>query len=305
MPILAGELLGPGVTQPADWRGVEMTWTGSDGSVWQLLDAASQVTLEAVRGLHLPEWDRYTSTPAGLVGSRHRGSRTAAREVWWVVAVHSRAGTQDWLNVDRSWWHSISVDDPGVWAVTTLGQTRRLSLRLGEAPDDLARDPTLTGEAAYALTFEAGQPYWEGDPVVRSFTNEAPSPFFIDAGAGIFFISRSRTLDSASVTNSGDVPAWPVWTVTGPCTDFSVGVDGKTIDADITLLAGESVVIDTRPDQQTVIDSTGADRVGDITAAAWAPVPAGQSVPLDLTVTGAGAGSSVTASLTPLYRRAW
>lgn len=305
MPILldVAPVVPPGPDTPV-WAGVGMTWTGWDGSGWDMLAPDGGVTLEAVRGLHMPAWDRHTSSVPALAGSRHRGSRTVEREVFWVTAVHSRLGTPDWVALDRAWWHSFDPDREGMWTVSTQGVDRVLRLRLAQADDVMDADPTLTGDLSYGVTLVAAQPFWEGPDVSRTFTASTPSEFFLPAG-GVFFISPSNTLDTATMDNPGDEAAWPVWLITGPCTSATVGADGRDIVVPFALTAGQTLTIDTRPDRQTVVDHTGASRVDDLAAVAFGRVPAGGSVPLNIVAADTDAGFSVTATLTPLHRRAW
>ncbi len=301
-----------------DWAGVTMTWTGADGSTWDLLDNDSAVTLEGVRGLHLPAWDRYSTAAPGMAGSRHSGSRAQPREVRWTVAVHSRAGSDAWVDLDAAWWRSLDPDAAGTWAVTTRGATRTLQLRLTESDDDMPRDPTMTGDLAYGITLEAAQPFWQGGDVVRRFVADASAAFFATSG-GVITLSAGNTLGVATMDNPGDEPAWPVWLATGPLTQLTVGLAGKTTVAPVTLAADEALVIDTRPDSQgatkwdfvadgadiTLIDGTDVDVVGDLDQVEFAPVPRGTSVPLTVAATGTSAGFSLQATITPLYRRAW
>lgn len=301
------------------WAGVEMTWTGVDGSVWRPLESESLVTLEAVRGLHLPAWDAFSQSAPGMAGQRHTGSRAKPREVRWTVAVHSRAGTDEWVTTDQAWWRSLDPDRPGTWEVSTRGISRRLRLRLDASDDDMPADPTLYGDLAYGIDLVADQPFWEADPVQRLFVSTPGTPFFA-ASPGVISISAGNTLAVAGMDNLGDEPAWPVWTATGPMSSLTVGLGGKTVVAPITLTSSQALVVDSRPDSQGITrwsfvfdddgmpvltPGTDVDMVSAVTQVAFAPVPPGTSVPLTVLATATTDVSTVGVEITPLYRRAW
>jgi hypothetical protein len=166
------------------------------------------------------------------------------------------------------------------------------------------RDPLLSGKSILGEYLEAAGAYWQGEPITRSWVSAAAADFFMPTG-GVFHITPSNTIGSSAIDNPGDVPAWPVWTVRGPFDTATIGVSGADIEIPFDLTAGQWLQIDTRPDRQSVVDNTGADRVADLGAVAFAPIPAGQSVTLSIGATVTGVGFAVDAELTPLYRRAW
>lgn len=311
MPIV----IAPEETTPppvAQWPGLAaMTWTGHDGSQWDLLGSAGLCLTDGLRGLHMPNIDRYVNTSPALAGSRWRGSRTAEREVFWPLLVWSDAGSQDWLEYDRAFWATMRPDATGVWEVRQPdGRARRLSCRFVDDSDhSTSWDPTRRGWDVYGVRLVAEQPFWEGDPVTRTWNNPAPTPFFggVTGGKGpLFYISSGSTVISASVDNPGDVDAYPVYTVDtsgGAVDSVSVGYAGNTVDLG-PIPAGQKRIIDTRPDRLTVVDQNGADKWSDLTGDPEfdAPIPPGESVPLSLSMVGSG---TVSLSLTPLYYRAW
>lgn len=117
-----------------------------------------------------------------------------------------------------------------------------------------------------------------------------------------YYIGSGQSIANATMSNPGDVAAWPVWTVNGPFTSAEVGVDGRKVVVPFAMLAGESLTIDTAPSAQTAIDHTGAERTASLGAADFAPIEPGESVALSLSLVGAG---SISASLQPLHFRAW
>jgi hypothetical protein len=303
----------PGGVEEA-WSGLQVTWSGGDGSVWELSSATSPVWLSrgGTRGLSMPKVDRYTSESPAVAGSRWRGRRVAERSVFWPLLVYGgRPGEREWVEVDSAFWASLHPDLVGEWSISQRdGTTRRLRCRYdddGEQSYDL--DPTVQGWAAYGVSLVAEDPFWRGSAIVRTFDTAAAQPFYGgDSGGGLgppLYVSSNTSAATASIDNPGDEPAWPVWTAWGPFTSVSLSVAGRTVSLPITLMTGKSVTVDTRPDRLTAVDSDGNDRVGDLGAIAFAPVPRGTSVPLGISVPGSSGATSVEVRIEPAYHRAW
>lgn len=131
-------------------------------------------------------------------------------------------------------------------------------------------------------------------------------------GMPIVRINSGSTLDTATMSNPGDVSAYPVWTVVGPTTDVTVGVGGETINIPFPIPdATKAVQIDTDPvsgqvawygdwDEVTQTLSNKVDRTKELGAYAFVPIPSGADRELSLTMAGTG---TVSAKLTELYRR--
>jgi len=310
MPIVIApeEVVAPPV-ETAAWPGfAAMTWTGQDGSEWDMMGSSGIYLGMGVRGLTMPPVDRFVSTSPALAGSRWRGARTLERDVFWPLLMWSDEGSEAWVQHDRAFWSTMRPDTTGVWTVRQPnGLARSLRCRYVDDSDHATEiDPTGSGWEVYGIHLVAEQPYWEGDPVTRTWTNDAFVPFFggsAGAKAPSFFISSGSSLVSATVSNPGDVDAYPVYTVTGPVDSVSVGYAGNTVSLG-AVPAGQQRIIDTRPDRLTVTDANGVDKWSELTGDPQfdAPIPPGESVPLSLSMVGSG---TVSLTLTPLYYRAW
>ena len=335
MPILAAPYAAaPPARAQVSWSGFQaMSWVGADGSEWDLLSPSSGTLLMAgARGFNMPPITQYTRDSPAVAGTRWAGSRTEPREVFWPLLVYSDAGSQAWIEYDRAFWSTLHPDHTGVWKVThPNGDTRSLRCRFkddGGQTYDI--DPSLVGWSAYGITLTAEQPYWEGEPVTRTWKASEPVSFF-GAGTGgpPFTISPGSTLAKATMSNPGDVDAFPMWVLTGPMDSATVGQAGKLTQYQASIADGRSVVIDTSPDQQRVVEiasppspdaggpdvgsqawfdwissamASGTDRVLNLGSVAFnAPISPGKSVSLSLAMVGAG---TVTAAISPLYYRA-
>jgi hypothetical protein len=186
------------------------------------------------------------------------------------------------------------------------GRTRELVCRwTGDGGGVFDRDPTAAGWQTYGLSLVAEDPFWAGDPVRRTWTQDAGTNFFGGVPGGFgppFFIGPGSVISAATLANPGDAPAFPVWRIDGPFSSVSVGAEGRVVTLTGTVLAGQCRVVDCRPDRQTVTDQDGVDRIAEVTSAQFAAIPPGQTVSLSLAMTGTG---TVSAQIRPRHLRAW
>lgn len=320
----------PAPPAPA-WAGMRMTWTAK-GSVWDLTDPATGICLlSQVRGLGSPKYTRYSASSPATPGSLFRGVSVADRDVFWPLHIWHDDSSLEWMALDRAFWSTMDPYDTGVWTVfLPNGETRSISLRFIDDGDHAAEvDPIRNGWDTYGINLVAEQPFWEGSPVVRSWKANTPLPFFEPAGPQIVNITSGHTMDSATLDNPGDAASYPRWFIDGDASAGSVGVNGVTVNIPFTIAAGKCLVIDSDPDLigATLYDISPdqlalpadqrkkpsarvvgvdlinpVDKTSALGEADFAPVPAGSSVPLTLSITGGGA---IEVSLPTRYRRAW
>lgn len=307
MPLLIGtQVPAPLVVQASDWSGMGITWEFGD-QVFDLTDLSSGIILsQGVRGFGMPPITPYLSDSPALAGARYLGSQVGPRQAFWPLFIWSDFASTEWVQRDKAFWSTMNPDVPGIWSVTgPLGETRHLECQYtDDGGQSFGLDPMQFGWALYGITLTAyDEPFWQGDPIARTFQAPNPVNFFMSSG-GVFFISPSGTTDSAKIPNPGDVEAWPLWALHGPITTASLGVGGGSVDVPFSMSSGESITVDTRPDRMTVIDQSGADRSGDVV---WAPqpIPPGAEVDLDITITGSGSATAVSCQITPRFWRPW
>lgn len=319
----------PAFAHPEPWVGVRMSWIGPDGTEWDLTgSAAVGVHMQAgVRGLSMPPVQHQMTTTAATAGSRWRGSRTGMREVFWPVWVWCDTGSQEWLDYDRAWWDSLDPRTTGTWKVTQPGgEARTLPLRyVSDGDPSWAFAPGMKEWVPYGLTLQAEAPYWRGAQVEQTWTAVEPEDFFDAAGSPPFHISSGRTTATAEMTNPGNVDAFPVWWVID-ATTATVGVGDRIIDIPFTVASNRLLVVDTSPAVRTAVEvdlypdgltaagreawvaaqlPTGTDRTTELGATTkFGAIPAGDSINLTITTTGAGVGR-VRASFVPQFWRAW
>ena len=125
------------------------------------------------------------------------------------------------------------------------------------------------------------------------------------------------------MNNPGDVESFPRWYIDGDITSASVGVDGVVVTVPFGVAYGQCLVVDSDPENlgATLYDITvdgmtmkpsarvfgthlinPVDKTRDLGENDFAAIPAGQAVPLSLTLEGSGV---VECLLPSLYRRPW
>lgn len=308
-----------------NWSGMPMTWAAK-GLEFSLTDRRTGIHLmPGVRGLGSITSDRHVTVSPAVAGSRYEGTSVLEREVFWPLRIWHSGGSIEWMERDRAFWSTMDPEDTGVWTVVHPdGKHRTLRLRFVTDGDPARqRNPLRMGWETYGITLVAERPFWEGEPVVRSFAGTAePLPFFEPTGPQVVNIASSYSVGNASMDNPGDVESYPRWFIEGPAVTASVGVGDMIVDVPFEVPEGQCLVIESDPDQigATLYDvAPGAstkpservvgvdllnpvDKTADLGEADFAPIPAGTAVPLSLTLIGLG---KVEALLPTLYRRPW
>jgi hypothetical protein len=116
-------------------------------------------------------------------------------------------------------------------------------------------------------------------------------------------LSSSSVFGATSINNDGDVSTWPRWTITGPGSAIYIKntTTGKTINLDVTLAAGETVSIDTKPGVRTVTKNDGTNLFGLLSSSSslWSLAKGTNAIQLEMS--SADVGSSIGYS----YERRW
>ena len=319
----------PTTSVPSDigrWECLGMTWTGWEGSVWDLSNRASGVyLLQGVRGLGLPTGTRFRDKSPSSHGSQHRGFLWDEREVFWPIKTRHESGRQ-FIERDRAFFKTLHPSKVGRWTVVQPdGTSRYLDLRLEPATADPGIEymPTMFGWAQYGVYLTADQPFFVGAPSVSSFKAPvAVGPFFEPVGPQLFNIGQGFTFENAAIDNLGDEKSFPRWFVEGPIDAGSwVGVGDLPVQVPFAVPAGKCLVIESDP---TMIGATmydivtaakkpnerviGVDMINPVDMSAelgeadFGAVEPGKSVPLSISFSGTGV---VEAYLPNLYDRAW
>lgn len=313
------------------WTGMPMTWAAK-GLEFALTDRATGIHLRpGIRGLGSTTTERFSSSSPAAPGSRTEGVSTLDREVFWPLRIWHNGGSIEWMLRDRAFWSTMDPEDTGVWTVIHPdGQHRTLTLRfVSDGDHTTEKNPLRLGWDTYGITLVAEQPFWEGDPVVTSWKNRTYAPFFEPDGPHLVNIAAGSDASTATIDNPGDVESYPRWYIDGDASYTAVGVAGVVVEVPFAVDAGTCLVIESDPDligatlyqispEQLALPAderkkpsareigvdliNPVDKSADLGEADFAPIPAGKSVPLSLTITGSGA---VEALLPTRYRRPW
>lgn len=314
------------------WGRLKHTWIGHDGSEWEISDPDSGAFLvkAGVRGLGMPDHERFTTSSPAVHGDLHRGSRVLPREVFWPLYLFHDGGSAEFVGRDRAFWASMSRDRLGTWRVESPDSVRELRCYFVDADDAFERDPTFFGWATYGVRLEAADPFWRSAWVTRTFSNAGGGPvdFFNNGAAPAFHISSSSQLATSDISNPGDEPSYLVYVLHGPFDSAEVGLGPLDTPGPLTsylepVEAGQSVVIDTRPStsstarliatptaepgslewEQQVFTAPGTSAFGGVGSLALnSPLQPGEGRALRLTMVGEG---SVTVAHRPPHLRAW
>lgn len=299
-----------------------VTWTGHDGSFWDLTDWTSGVALlrDGVEGLHLPRFREWVRQSPAVPGQWFTGAIAEPRTVVLPIAIWEDSTSLGWIERDRAFWKSMHPRRTGTLTVAPAGTGQSRSIRLRLVPDvhvyDI--DPGYDRWAAYVVPLVADQPFWEGQPRRFAWNNNTdPLDFYEETGPQLINLMSGHTTGNATVVNDGDEDAWPAWTVIGDATTSHVGVGTALVDIPFAVAAGKALVLDTDPRVQTAMEydytpAAGAtpevfanpvDRTADLTGDTnFAPIPAGGSSAVNIALSGTG---QIRMAITPLYWRAW
>jgi hypothetical protein len=283
-------------------------WEAWDGSNWSLSDESSGLVLKrGVRGLGRITQENHRDEHESLAGSRYRDFRATNRDIFLPVHVYSDGDSDAWVKHNRAFTKTMRAGKTGwLHIIHPDGEHRRIQARYEKGLDEaFDLDPAFFGWATYGIYFIAEQPYWEAaTPIGDNWRSPEPVYFFgggSSPGNGPpFGISDEKDVSTATITNPGDVEAWPKWVYRGPATSASVGVDGEVVEIPIALLEGQSITLDLNPYEQSAIRENGTDVTNQLGTFDFSPIPPGESVALDITLVGTG-GGSVELELTPLY----
>lgn len=295
-PVEVVEPDAPAGAEPAPQLG--FTWTGGDGVGWDLVRGPAWI-LSGARGFGMPTPQHWVSQSL-LDGGDWNDLRFPPRDVYMPVELRA----SDIIETDRSFFAGLNPRTEGALRVTRPdGTWRELWCRYTEGADgEYELDPMLAGSLVYPIRLIAADPFWRGSPVADRFAYPSATPSFFSGPP--FRLAPSNVLGESTVTNAGDVDAYPVARVEGPFTGFSVGVGDALVTMTLTKAAGEWVEIDGNRDRLTILDEQGTDLWDVASDVAFAPIPPGE-VTLTTVVSGAAPGTAVTVSFTPRFFRAW
>lgn len=292
---------------------IGVTLTGSDGSSWDLRNGPVRLG-PGPEGFGLPRFDRPTSESPSVDGVRLQsiGSRALQRSGILPCIIVPQASEAAWLALQRAWWLAWDTDKAATIAVTDPNGGVRTIAAFLDTDDGygLELEPTVNLFEQVPVSWLADDPWWYGPTQQAGSSVVATGGDWLAGGtAPPFAFQAAATTGSGTLVNPGEQVAWPVYTLAGGTSSFSITVGGQTTAGTITVPTGGSLVIDTDPNVQTAL-LTAADGVTvtnvtpQLSAIGFAPVPKGGSVPVVTQLTG-GNGAALSVAIRPRYRRAF
>lgn len=190
-----------------------------------------------ITGLGLPPVATQWLEGAGD-GALYRGSRMLYRDIDLPITVRAQTRANLLAAVRRlnqaTTQKAITfrfIDDEGLsWVLTVQ--------RVGGGDYAYGHDTDGTYEAALLYTLRAGEPFWTREGFSRSVT-VGPT--------------QAIPFGNVSLTNDGDIPVKPTWTIYGPATSFVASIPGdsgtRTLKWQGSITAGQWIIV--KPDLST------------------------------------------------------
>lgn len=262
MPILVGPAVlplpppsGP-VAGTMPLEAPTVTWTDPAGVVTTFTDRSNGWLLQpGATGLDMPAYSFVTDESPDIDGEAVRQVRAEAKSIMLPVAFWSDDSRAAYLARRRALISQLNPKrGPGLLSVIQPdGETRSIPAYYASGIEgNEATDQAGMRWSQTALTFTAPSPYWLGDQVTASW-QVAPGGTWLPILP--LAVQDSQVLGAVTVTSDGDDDAYPVWTVTGPATVISLSnaTTGASLTLTYTMAGSDTVVIDTRQRQQTVL----------------------------------------------------
>lgn len=284
----------------------QIQWVAADGTTLTLTDrvAGYRVLAEATSGLTAPPYRLTTQRYAGVDGVAVQALSADAREV--VLGVQIEAPDEATLEQRRADLVRAMRPKagPGTLVVAREDGTRRTlgcyyTSGLEGSDDRRSGLPGRWWRAAVHLL--AADPWFYGDPQSVDVGLAAGGNFF-----PIFplVLAPSTVAGQFTIDLSGsDSPAYPLWTITGPGSSLTLTntTTGRVITVNTSLSAGQSMIIDTRPGQQSVRLGDGTNLMGAVASdpALWPLIEDVNVVAVSLT--GATTASRIAGAFQPRY----
>lgn len=271
-----------------------LTWVAPDGSS---LPWPTQL-LRGMAGRGLPPIEVVTRQVPQRAGAVRVAARHLERTISIPLLLDGDVSTHRTLL--RSWGRALNcVAGTGTLRFDLVDGTQRQIAASFVGGLELAED---VGWMTLAdAQFLCHDPYFEdvsetSDQVAGGTIASTFFPFFP------LRLSSSEIAAELTVSNSGDVEAWPVITVRGPATNPSIlnVTAGKTLALTGSIGAGETVTLDSRPGAKTVRRQDGVNLYSSLTTAQWSPLTVGSNrVRLEAT------GTTTDTLVSVRWRRRW
>lgn len=300
---------------PAPEREGSRSWSLADATGTEISLAnslrAGYVLRAGMTGHGMPAFSLASDPLPADHGSVFRALRATERDLFVPIALVSstvagvealRRGLQRLVDPLRG-QVTLTVAHPS-------GERRWITGRyVGGAEGDAGLDSAGRYFEIYGLTIRCLEPWWYSNPTAREWRLISVGRPFLSDSEDFFpvVLASSSVAGTETVLVDGDVPAEPIWEITGP--GDSVIVENTTTGESWTYAAaisgGQTIRVDCRRTQQTVVDvADDSNEFANLAAnpALWLLQP-GDNV-VEVTMPSATSDSLIRLRFSPRYRSA-
>lgn len=235
---------------------------GGNGDTIRFYGSSDFYLTRGLRGLGIPATEVRITNSAGDGGtwrSTRRGVRTLDLPIF--VVGTDREDVETKLRRLASAL-SDRYGTPFLLAEYSDGSSYQMEIHYTGGAETQFGDEAGETFCKWAITVQAPDPYWTSTQAV-SFALANSS-----GGRGLLphleklQVTSSSLLGTFNIENTGDVEAFPVWTLHGPLDDATFSRDGLSFAYVDGISSGESVVIDTMT--ATVRDANNVNKYGSL-----------------------------------------
>lgn len=294
----------PTVWSAGDVGTISATWTSPAGEVFQLSDISEErgyFTTYGIAGWGATPFE-YVADAASRGGEIVRFVRSNPARITWPLHIWGSTHlefVERFRQLRRAFLMTAHRGVPGWLTVRRQdGSARKIAAFYETGFEGEAGQMHISASPVLTLYCPDGAWVDLQETVVTRVYSGTPTNFF----SPFLSVSNSSVLGLTDLNNTGDLTAWPTWTVTGPMTSLVATnlTTNQTFTLTTTLTAGQTVTITT--DRPTVRDNADHNIIGSInwpTATLWGLIDGINSV--NFAVTGAGSGTSIRLAYFPRY----
>lgn len=278
---------------------VSISLIGSNGDTIELTDGYSDFILTTgVMGFGVPP-TKVRIAESASAGGVWRNTKRGVRDIDLPIVVLG-ANRQDLEDKLRR-LSNLLQDFNGptkIRASYSDGTSFELNAHYVGGADVEYGDESNSIRAKWVISMQAPQPYWESvNPLNYTLQMLSGRGLLKSTSLSKLRLSGQYGFGDVTLTNPGDVVAYPIWTITGPCDSVSITQNGVGFTYAEAILAGDQIVIDTF--NGTVTDQDGVNKYGNLSAAPklFAVLPGTQTVTIQ--APGATADSVIAGNFKP------
>lgn len=237
---------------------VTISLVGSNGDTIELADEGDFVLTTGVTGFGIPATSVRIDESAAA-GGVWRFSKRGIRDLDLPIAIFgtSRADVETKL---RRLARLLQDTAGPTKVVANYSDDSSVSLEahyVGGAETQFGSDAN-SFFCKWVIQLQAPKPYWQSEQA-QSFSVGSGN-----TGRGLLpqltklKVTSSQAIGVVAVNNTGDVAAFPVWTILGPVDNLVISNGSQSFGLNVSVASGQTFVIDT--EAGTVRDDLGANR---------------------------------------------